>query len=133
MGSQLRVWVLVLGDVGRSPRMQYHATSLLQQTAAGVCIMGVLSSLDGLRPELVQAYSAGRLQLAGIPEWCASSSKCKCLVCSTCSAYTALDTSSSSTHESALWCVSEILSSSSVLRFVAFEHARAQPALVHCP
>lgn len=30
-----RAWVVVLGDFGRSPRMQYHALSLAEQVRAG--------------------------------------------------------------------------------------------------
>lgn len=31
MGKRNRVALVVLGDIGRSPRMQYHALSLAQQ------------------------------------------------------------------------------------------------------
>ena len=31
-----RVWVVVLGDFGRSPRMQYHALSLATQVRCAV-------------------------------------------------------------------------------------------------
>ena len=31
------VWVVVLGDFGRSPRMQYHALSLADQASAVAC------------------------------------------------------------------------------------------------
>jgi hypothetical protein len=32
-------WVVVLGDFGRSPRMQYHALSLADQVTAVRCIL----------------------------------------------------------------------------------------------
>lgn len=43
------VTVVVLGDIGRSPRMQYHATSFLKE-GSNVCIVGYKGSkpLDSL-------------------------------------------------------------------------------------
>ena len=34
-----RVAVVVLGDFGRSPRMQYHALSLADQSSKAVCVV----------------------------------------------------------------------------------------------
>ena len=31
-----RAWVMVLGDVGRSPRMQYHASSICKTVGAAL-------------------------------------------------------------------------------------------------
>lgn len=41
MGKRGRAAVVVLGDIGRSPRMQYHALSLARQvlTIYFTCIM----------------------------------------------------------------------------------------------
>ncbi|KAL0443672.1 UNVERIFIED_CONTAM: UDP-glycosyltransferase TURAN [Sesamum latifolium] len=40
MGKRNRVAVVVLGDIGRSPRMQYHALSLARQACLDVDIVG---------------------------------------------------------------------------------------------
>lgn len=37
MGRRNRVCVVVLGDIGRSPRMQYHALSLARQVLFYLC------------------------------------------------------------------------------------------------
>jgi beta-1,4-mannosyltransferase len=48
--SKERVQVLVLGDVGRSPRMQYHAISLAKKGVA-VDLIGYRGNMN-LNPEL---------------------------------------------------------------------------------
>lgn len=65
------VWILVLGDVGRSPRMQYHALSVLRESHRTVRFFGYLQSPDGLRPELIEARQAGRLVLVNVWRMCA--------------------------------------------------------------
>ena len=46
-GSKLRVQILVLGDIGRSPRMQYHAISISKH--------GGLVDLIGYKGEMNKA------------------------------------------------------------------------------
>ncbi|GFP94254.1 chitobiosyldiphosphodolichol beta-mannosyltransferase [Phtheirospermum japonicum] len=53
MGKRNRAAVVVLGDIGRSPRMQYHALSLVRQACLDVDIVaygGIVVSCDGLIP-----------------------------------------------------------------------------------
>jgi hypothetical protein len=72
MGARPYAWVLVIGDIGRSPRMQYHAISILQQAKVPVLLIGFVRSLDGLRSELLQAHRERKLHLASLPEWYAN-------------------------------------------------------------
>ncbi|KAB8346201.1 hypothetical protein FH972_023246 [Carpinus fangiana] len=51
LNSETTVQVVVLGDIGRSPRMQYHAKSLVEQ---GVRVQLVGYQESDLLPELVQ-------------------------------------------------------------------------------
>jgi beta-1,4-mannosyltransferase len=44
-GSKTSVQVVVLGDIGRSPRMQYHALSIAKH-GASVNLIGVLGMKD---------------------------------------------------------------------------------------
>ena len=90
----MRAWVLVLGDVGRSPRMQYHALSLCRTVSCSagrspstlaavcgrrrgthapaqaaydeVCLVGYRGS--ALIADLQQHEQTGRLRLCYIPD-----------------------------------------------------------------
>lgn len=64
-----RVAVVVLGDVGRSPRMQYHALSLCQHGARvtlvgyrGEKLVAPLRGLDQLSLELFTPFESPRLR-----------------------------------------------------------------------
>jgi hypothetical protein len=67
---QADVWVFVLGDIGRSPRMQYHAISLLEESQRTIRFFGHMASADGMREELLSANASGRLSFAPIPAMC---------------------------------------------------------------
>jgi hypothetical protein len=60
------VWIVVLGDIGRSPRMQFHAMSLVQSSARTIRFFGFVESVDGIRPELLDAQTSGRLQFVPV-------------------------------------------------------------------
>lgn len=49
-GTERRVCVLVLGDIGRSPRMQYHALSLSKHRF-NVTVVGFLGKNDTRKEE----------------------------------------------------------------------------------
>lgn len=68
--SQADVWVFVLGDIGRSPRMQYHALSLLEGSSRTVRFFGHMARADGIREELLSANASGRLSFVPIPAVC---------------------------------------------------------------
>eukprot|EP00892_Ulva_mutabilis_P011555 jgi/Ulvmu1/8772/UM048_0027.1 len=55
------VWVVVLGDFGRSPRMQYHCLSLLQLYDSKIHVFAQTNQLQGILPELLAAKAAGCL------------------------------------------------------------------------
>ena len=57
------LWVVVLGDLGRSPRMQYHCMSLLKEYDVNVHVFAQSNDLQGVVLELLQAKATGRLQL----------------------------------------------------------------------
>ncbi|KAL4858545.1 UDP-glycosyltransferase TURAN [Chlorella vulgaris] len=61
-----RCWVMVLGDVGRSPRMQYHASSLCKTPGYEVVLIGYSGA--ALIEELQQPLADGKLSLAYLPE-----------------------------------------------------------------
>ncbi|KAI3428089.1 hypothetical protein D9Q98_006472 [Chlorella vulgaris] len=61
-----RCWVMVLGDVGRSPRMQYHASSLCKTPGYEVVLIGYSGA--ALIEELQQPLANGKLSLAYLPE-----------------------------------------------------------------
>jgi hypothetical protein len=65
------VWVVVLGDFGRSPRMQYHCMSLLKEYDVNVHVFAQSTDLQGVVPELLDAKASGRLQLWRILQTCA--------------------------------------------------------------
>ncbi|KAL0029779.1 hypothetical protein WJX79_009975 [Trebouxia sp. C0005] len=56
-------WVVVLGDFGRSPRMQYHAISLSEQADNNVCVLGQHNTLP-VKEVAVDPY----ISLWSIPE-----------------------------------------------------------------
>ena len=60
-------WVVVLGDLGRSPRMQNHALSLLQATAGPVRVVAQLQSLDGVPAALLHAPRVSFSDLPRLP------------------------------------------------------------------
>ncbi|XP_077412385.1 chitobiosyldiphosphodolichol beta-mannosyltransferase isoform X1 [Vanacampus margaritifer] len=63
-GSERRVCVLVLGDIGRSPRMQYHALSLSKH-GFEVTLVGYLDSKphrDVLRDDRIQIVSIAEVR-----------------------------------------------------------------------
>eukprot|EP00890_Picochlorum_soloecismus_P004693 jgi/Picsp_1/5224/NSC_02587-R1_beta- -mannosyltransferase len=65
-----RAWVVVLGDAGRSPRMQYHALSLCKTGGFLVNLVGYAGS--PLIPELESYREEGRLvmsDIASTPRW----------------------------------------------------------------
>lgn len=57
------LWVVVLGDFGRSPRMQYHCMSLLTEYDVNVHVFAQSNELQGIIPELLDAKASGRLKL----------------------------------------------------------------------
>ncbi|GAB4824035.1 hypothetical protein N2152v2_011081 [Parachlorella kessleri] len=61
-----RAWVMVLGDVGRSPRMQYHTVSLCSTPGYHVTLVGYRGSelIQGLQ----KAEAEGRLAVGYIPD-----------------------------------------------------------------
>ncbi|PRW56830.1 chitobiosyldiphosphodolichol beta-mannosyltransferase-like isoform X1 [Chlorella sorokiniana] len=61
-----RAWVMVLGDVGRSPRMQYHASSLCKTPGYEVTLIGYQGA--ALVEELKAPAGDGRLTLAYLPD-----------------------------------------------------------------
>lgn len=73
------VWVVVLGDFGRSPRMQYHCLSLLQLYDSKIHVFTQTTNLQGILPELLAAKGAGRLNLWPILQMCVPSDLCWCL------------------------------------------------------
>ncbi|KAL4443535.1 hypothetical protein ABPG75_011272 [Micractinium tetrahymenae] len=61
-----RAWVMVLGDVGRSPRMQYHASSLCKTPGYEVTLIGYQGA--ALIDELQGPAADGRLTVAYLPD-----------------------------------------------------------------
>lgn len=70
-GRRDTAWVVVLGDFGRSPRMQYHAISLLQTTRYDVRVIAFFGNGDGIRPELTCEAFQGRVKFSNVPALCA--------------------------------------------------------------
>lgn len=66
------VWVVVLGDFGRSPRMQYHCLSLLQLYDCKIHVFTQTNNHQGILPELLAAKGAGRLTVWPILQMCVS-------------------------------------------------------------
>ncbi|KAL0353899.1 UNVERIFIED_CONTAM: UDP-glycosyltransferase TURAN [Sesamum angustifolium] len=64
MGKRNRVAVVVLGDIGRSPRMQYHALSLARQACLDVDIVGYGGSEPHI--SLLQNQS---IHIHRMPQW----------------------------------------------------------------
>ena len=67
-----RAWVVVLGDVGRSPRMQYHALSLCQQRDYFDSVHLIGYSGARVIPDLEAQQRDGRLVISAIrqaPQW----------------------------------------------------------------
>eukprot|EP00887_Chlorella_sp_A99_P002063 scaffold18.g2063.t1 len=60
------VWVMVLGDLGRSPRMQYHTLSLCRTDGYDVHLIGQRGS--ALIPDLQKHQAAGRLAVHYVPD-----------------------------------------------------------------
>ncbi len=61
------VWIVVLGDFGRSPRMQYHALSLARKPGVRVVVVAYAGSTP-----LRQLVEAPNVQLASVrepPKW----------------------------------------------------------------
>lgn len=59
--SRSRYQVLVLGDIGRSPRMQYHALSLAKHGVA-VDLIGYVGKDSGGRRTPCASLTSGRLR-----------------------------------------------------------------------
>lgn len=66
------VWVVVLGDFGRSPRMQYHCLSLLQLYDSKIHVFAQTNHLQGILPELLAAKTTRRLNIWSIMQMCVS-------------------------------------------------------------
>uniref|UniRef100_A0A3P9J5S7 Chitobiosyldiphosphodolichol beta-mannosyltransferase n=1 Tax=Oryzias latipes TaxID=8090 RepID=A0A3P9J5S7_ORYLA len=69
-GTDRRVCVLVLGDIGRSPRMQYHALSLSRH-GYRVSFVGFLDSKphpDVMKEEKIRMVSMAEVKAAGGPK-----------------------------------------------------------------
>jgi beta-1,4-mannosyltransferase len=64
-GRAPHVWVVVLGDLGRSPRMQFHALSLLAAARARVTLLGYAGA--ELLPALAPHAAAGALAVRHLP------------------------------------------------------------------
>lgn len=62
--SKKRACVVVLGDIGRSPRMQYHSLSLIKQDY-DVDIVGYAES--ELLPQLAKSQSCNVHALTSVP------------------------------------------------------------------
>ncbi|GLC45098.1 hypothetical protein PLESTB_001468000 [Pleodorina starrii] len=60
-------WVIVLGDFGRSPRMQYHTVSLSRQPATDVHVVAYAGSTP--LEELVSASNVHIHNVAELPGW----------------------------------------------------------------
>jgi hypothetical protein len=58
------LWVVVLGDFGRSPRMQYHCLSLIRKYDVNIHVFAQSNNLQGVIPELLDA----RLRTAQVVE-----------------------------------------------------------------
>jgi urease alpha subunit len=57
------LWVVVLGDFGRSPRMQYHCLSLIRKYDVNIHVFAQSNNLQGVIPELLDARNSGQLKL----------------------------------------------------------------------
>ncbi|KAL2245540.1 UNVERIFIED_CONTAM: UDP-glycosyltransferase TURAN [Sesamum indicum] len=64
MGKRNRVAVVVLGDIGRSPRMQYHALSLARQACLDVDIVGY----GGSEPH-ISVLQNQSIHIHRMPQW----------------------------------------------------------------